>query len=390
MKTHQYKFKIDERNIIKVLIVVLLLTSQLIFAQSPDVLNYQAVIRNASGELMRNATIGMQISILQGATDGTAVYTEQRTLQTNNNGLVTVQIGAATQNSTKTSESNVSTVVNGDFSAIDWGNGPYFIKVETDPAGGSNYTITGISQLLSVPYALHAKDAEKITNLTYPVNEQDAATKLYVDALFDKIRDLENAIIENNMVPEVTDIDGNSYKAVKIGEQIWMAENLKATREKDGSKLFHPTRENGGHSNELDTTKAYYFYDEDTASIYGLLYTFEAAKVVCPKGWHLPTNDDWDKLENFVKNNANGRTVDELLKATSWGGNNAFGFAALPGGARRPDGRFDGERSEGYWWSNAKYDDSKSWYRSLNAGHNLEHNYDSKLSGFSVRCVRDE
>ena len=174
MKTNLFNYKTKALLLTAYVTLVLLLLSQQIVAQSPDVLNYQAVIRNASGELMRNATIGMQISILQGATDGTAVYTEEHTLQTNNNGLVTVQIGAATQNSTKTSESNVSTIVNGDFSAIDWGNGPYFIKVETDPAGGTNYTITGISQLLSVPYALHAKNAAELNGHSASELDQSA------------------------------------------------------------------------------------------------------------------------------------------------------------------------------------------------------------------------
>ncbi|MCZ2444214.1 MAG: DUF1566 domain-containing protein [Flavobacteriales bacterium] len=113
-------------------------------------MSYQAVIRNSSNALVTNQQVGMQISILQGSISGTAVYEETQTPTTNANGLVSVEIGAGT-------------VVSGDFSTIDWANGPYFIKTETDINGGTNYTITGISQLLSVPYALHAKTAESIT-----------------------------------------------------------------------------------------------------------------------------------------------------------------------------------------------------------------------------------
>lgn len=126
----------------------LLMTASM-FAQSPEKMSYQAVIRNASNILVINQTIGMQISILQGSANGTAVYVETQTPVTNANGLVSIEIGNGT-------------VLSGTLSAINWANGPYFIKTETDPTGGTAYSITGTSQLLSVPYALHAKTAEAI------------------------------------------------------------------------------------------------------------------------------------------------------------------------------------------------------------------------------------
>ncbi len=113
-------------------------------------MSYQAVVRDANNDLVTDTQIGMQISILQGAADGTAVYVETQTPTTNANGLVSIEIGGGT-------------VVSGDFTAIDWSAGPYFIKTETDPAGGTSYTITGTSQLLSVPYALYAKKANSFT-----------------------------------------------------------------------------------------------------------------------------------------------------------------------------------------------------------------------------------
>jgi len=119
-------------------------------AQAPEKMSYQAVVRNSSDQLVTNTSVGMQISVLQGSATGTAVYVERPFPTTNANGLVTIEIGTGT-------------VVSGDFATIDWANGPYFIKAETDLNGGSNYTITGTSQLLSVPYALHAKTAESIT-----------------------------------------------------------------------------------------------------------------------------------------------------------------------------------------------------------------------------------
>jgi len=142
------------------LIVALLLTCTFslfpAFGQSPEKMSYQAVIRNSSNQLVTNQAIGMQISILQGSASGTEVYIETHTPTSNANGLVSLEIGTG--------------ATYGNFSEIDWSQGPYFLKVETDIEGGTNYTINGISQLLSVPYALHAKTAESISGT---LNETD-------------------------------------------------------------------------------------------------------------------------------------------------------------------------------------------------------------------------
>jgi hypothetical protein len=115
-------------------------------AQAPNKMSYQAVIRNSSNILITNQTVGIRISILQGSANGTAIYVETQTPATNANGLVSIEIGGGT-------------VVSGNFSTIDWANGPFFIKTETDPLGGTNYIISGTSQFLSVPYALYAETA---------------------------------------------------------------------------------------------------------------------------------------------------------------------------------------------------------------------------------------
>ncbi len=116
------------------------------FAQAPEKMSYQAVVRNNNNVLVSNHAVGMRISILQGSATGTAVYTETQTPTTNANGLIAIEIGTGT-------------VVTGSFTNIDWANGPYFVKTETDPNGGTNYTLTASNQLLSVPYALYAKTA---------------------------------------------------------------------------------------------------------------------------------------------------------------------------------------------------------------------------------------
>jgi hypothetical protein len=121
-----------------------------VFAQAPNKMSYQAIIRNNSNALVTNSAVGMRISILQTSPSGTTVYVETQTPTTNVNGLASLEIGGGT-------------VVSGNFSTINWANGPYFIKTETDPNGGTSYNITGTSQLLSVPYALYSKSTGDTT-----------------------------------------------------------------------------------------------------------------------------------------------------------------------------------------------------------------------------------
>lgn len=122
------------------LLAVVLMTAS-IWAQAPQKMSYQAVIRGGNNLLVQSTQVGMQISILQGSSTGTAAYVETQSPTTNVNGLVSLEIGTGT-------------VVTGTFAGIDWSLGPYFIKTETDPLGGTNYTIAGTTELLSVPYAL--------------------------------------------------------------------------------------------------------------------------------------------------------------------------------------------------------------------------------------------
>jgi hypothetical protein len=126
--------------------IILFTCTVTIYAQAPNKFSYQAVVRNASNTIVANSNVGLRISILQTSASGTAVYVETQTATTNINGLVGIIIGNGT-------------VVSGNLSTINWSNGIYFIKTETDPTGGTNYTITGTTQLLSVPYAINAATA---------------------------------------------------------------------------------------------------------------------------------------------------------------------------------------------------------------------------------------
>ena len=131
-----------------VLLTAVVFLPQLASAQSPQKMSYQAVIRNAGNNLVTNHEVGMRVSILQGTETGAVVFKEiyNPNPQTNTNGLVSIEIGSGL-------------ALIGTFAGINWANGPYFIKTETDPNGGTTYSITGTSQILSVPYALYAESA---------------------------------------------------------------------------------------------------------------------------------------------------------------------------------------------------------------------------------------
>ncbi len=124
-------------------LLVFLIGSYVAFAQTPEKMSYQAIVRDASNTLLVDKLVGIQVSILQNSETGSEVYVETHSVVTNMNGLVALEIGTG--------------VTSYDFSSIDWTNGPYFVKVETDPNGADNYSISGVSQLMSVPFALYAK-----------------------------------------------------------------------------------------------------------------------------------------------------------------------------------------------------------------------------------------
>ncbi len=152
------------------ILVSTVLLSLSALAQAPEKLSYQAVIRNSNNTLVVSSPIGVRVSILQGSINGTAVYSETQNPSTNANGLVTLQIGSGT-------------VVSGSLGTIDWSNGPFFVKTETDPTGATNYTISGTSELLSVPYAFYAKNTDpSITNSISADLAQEISDRTDADA----------------------------------------------------------------------------------------------------------------------------------------------------------------------------------------------------------------
>jgi len=427
-------------------IITTIFLSVSVFAQFPNKMSYQCIVRNSGGVLVTNQGVGIKINILQGTTDGAVVYQEtyNPNPQTNTNGLMSIEIGGGL-------------AITGTFSGIDWASGPYFLKTETDPTGGTNYTIVGTSQLLSVPYAMYSKtsgngfsgnyndltnkptlfdgtwanisgkpttivgygitdavnttnnqtiagnktftgtvnaSSQNITNVANPVSDQDAATKGYVDVLKTQITMLKNTLKAGGIV---TDYDGNPYNTVVIGTQTWMAENLKVTHLNDGTIIsLNVANPFGG------TGSALYCWlnnDEGNKDIYGALYDWYTVNTgkLCPSGWHVPSETEWNTIASFLGSNVAGDKLKEAgtvhWASPNTGATNETGFTALPGGMRvggEPVLFHGNPGSSGYWWGTTHWVfalQSNSDGSSVVMAETLMDWYGA--IGLSVRCVKD-
>ncbi len=487
--------------------IILLMLSATVFAQAPQSFKYQAVARDASGEIIADQAVSFQISILQGSETGTPVYTETHADSTNQFGLITLEIGTGTTTD--------------DFSGIDWSNDAYFIKVEMDASGGTSYTLMGTSQLLSVPYALHARIVENVNVPIYTTTEIIALTPEEGNVVYNNTESLYQiyngiswvslpascwpqptianagddqyytdttttatlsantpepihgtgiwsiisgeggsfvdtnnpntsfngqlhteytlrwtisttcdtsydyviiSFLQNGPGEILNDVDGNTYKTIWIGKQVWMAENLKSIHFADGTPLVSGTGV-GDISGDY-TTKYYFWYNDDSATYsetYGALYTWAAAmngeassdenpsgvQGVCPDNWHVPSDAEWKQLEMYLgmsqaeTDETGYRGTDEggKLKETGithWespnvGATNEYGFTALPGGQRNGIGNFGYIGNYGFWLSSTKYNTNWTCYREMGYSHSdVERSGTDKWAGYSVRCIKDE
>ena len=208
------------------------------------------------------------------------------------------------------------------------------------------------------------------------------------------------------IIPEitVTDIDGNVYETVQIGEQVWMAENLKVTRYQNGDEIS-----SGDSDSEWInlSTGAYAVYDdnESSADTYGYLYNWYAIDLetgVCPEEWHIPTDGEYTELTNYLggSNEAGGKmkecTEGSCPESEYWyspndGATNESGFTGLPSGYRSGSNGYCSHMGYyGYFWSSTEYDFNSAWSRELgccNSGVGRYNGY--KNYGFSVRCIKD-
>jgi hypothetical protein len=345
------------KKLFKLIIITLanyLITTSVI-AQAPQKMSYQAVIRNSSDALITNTQVGMQISILKGSASGTVVYAETQTPTTNANGLVSIEIGAGTAQS-------------GNFASIDWASGPYFIKTETDPdgsTGGIIYTITGTSQLLSVPYALHAKTAETVTGKiteTDPVYGVSIASGITASDTTnwnnkqDKFIHYVGELYGGGVVFWVDHTGNHGLICSMIDNStgiIWTTAAYQSSTVPGGALSDWDGQANTTaivNQAGAGTTYAAGLCDAYTNSDYGTgVYS----------DWYLPAREELNHLWN---------NIYQVQKALDSDGNPATT-----------------EVAKIYYWSSSEYTNNTAWYFVFDFGYTYDY---SKSSKSSVRAVR--
>ncbi len=215
-----------------------------------------------------------------------------------------------------------------------------------------------------------------------------------------------------NVMDTVTDIDGNVYHTVTIGTQTWMVENLKTTRYRNGDLIGTTNPATLDIRNENSPKYQWIFENNQSdLAVYGRLYTWYAvtdSRNIAPNGWHVPTDDEWTTLINFLGGDslAGGKLKEAGIthwKSPNTGATNESGFTALPGGCRPENGVFDGggvylgdNHHYGGWWSSSEKNSSVAWNRYLSYNDaaiqpfDNTYGYDGKKWGFSVRCIKDD
>ncbi len=342
-----------------------------LMAQAPQSFKYQAVARNSEGAVLTNANIGLQMDIRQGSINGNTVYSETFSTTSNSAGIFNVNIGQGTP-------------VSGNFADIDWGAGSYFLNVAMDVNGGTNYMDMGTTQLLSVPYSLY-------TGSIYVNYSNDT---LYIGDQYVIISGGGGGGGSNT----VTDYDGNIYQTVTIGNQTWLKENLRSLHYDDGTPI-----------------DSVWVYDdnESNASIWGRLYSWDAAmhgaassngnpsgvQGVCPDGWHMPSNAEFEQLMDFVGGTSVGgcalKAADDSYWTTPNDNNNSSGFSARGAGLRSgPGGQYSELKNIARFWSTTEDGNNSSLANHMNLMYQycmvqISSIIGTKNTGYSIRCVKD-
>ena len=403
-------------------------------AQAPEGFNYQATVRNSSGDLIVNTNVYFKFNVIQGSLTAVPIFTETHYVPTDDLGQVNLVIGQGTANT-------------GVFSELDWSLGSYYLGIELDTDTGNNYEAMGTTQLLSVPYALYAANSgnatpttpnleavlaqnnsansQQIKDLQDPTEAQDAVTKNYiyskeeVDELISAFEDRINLLENVGGIGSVTDQDGNTYDYLTYGAQKWTVENAEMVTYRDGTPIPEVT---GATEWSNLTTGAWAYYDNDSSkhrlyNWYAVMGIHDAAslsdatlrKAFAPEGWHVPSDAEWTTLEEYLI--VNGYNYDQtttgnklgkaMASTTGWTSttqlgapandqstNNSSGFNGFPEGYRGDDtGSFGGYGSITCFWSSTKSRSNLVWNRYLLSSlYRFEFAYMD--DGFSVRFVK--
>jgi len=215
-------------------------------------------------------------------------------------------------------------------------------------------------------------------------------TRLTISAILLLCIGLSEAIAQT-----VIDIDGNVYKTVTIGKQVWMKENLKVTKYRNGD-LIGTTKPATLDINAENTPKYQWAYEGNDSNVatYGRLYTWYAIidnRKVCPIGWHVPSETEWTTLFDFL---GEPSSVGEKLREKGtlhWKSpdeevTNQTGFSALPAGSRWSNGKFAQMGECTHWWTATEYNPDNAWRRLL---FQIETGWSSKKVGWPLRCIKD-
>jgi uncharacterized protein (TIGR02145 family) len=371
-------------------------------AQAPEKMSYQAVIRDAGNNLVSNQTVGMQISILQGSQEGTEVYIETQTPSTNANGLISIEIGTGT-------------VVSGTFAEIDWENGPFFIKTETDPAGGTDYSIKGTSQLLSVPYAMYANKAGNVPDVSGFITEEadpsvPAGTQVGQMQYWDGAQWITVAagsegqiLVFTNGLPTWKSMAGVATKGPKdifspSTGKIWMDRNLGASQVATSSTdldaygdLYQWGRAADGHqrrnsdiTSELSSsstpghsqfiTPITHPYDWMEFQLDYMWQGESGINNPCPEGYRLPSIAEWEAEERGWSSQDTEGAFESPLKLT------------LGGYRISSTGQINREGEDGYYWS-SDISGNQASGKQLHIQFNKITTF--RASGYSVRCIKE-
>jgi uncharacterized protein (TIGR02145 family) len=206
------------------------------------------------------------------------------------------------------------------------------------------------------------------------------------------------------VIDDVTDFDGNTYQTIVLGEQIWMAENLRVTHYRDGDEIPTGFTESGWNHLDESEMGAYAEYADDTENgeLYGYLYNWYAVndlRELCPEAYHVPTDAEWTQFENFLGINEGGKlkslgTIengDGLWYSPNTGATNETGFSALPGGYRYGiNSNYLDMGYYGYFWSSTATYSDRAWRRLLNFDHSQVGRHNTSMrNGYSIRCIAD-
>ena len=196
---------------------------------------------------------------------------------------------------------------------------------------------------------------------------------------------------------QLTDVDGNTYNVVTIGDQVWMKENLKVTKYKDATDI--PLVTDGDTWFQTDDP-GYSWYENDEATYaetYGAMYNWYTVSTgkLCPEGWHVPTDEEWTTLTDYL--GGEGVAGGKLKEAgtSHWespntDATNETGFTALPGGYRSNGGQFYALESQGNWWTSSEDDNVYVWGRRMDHSDAIvDRGHSNKNFGKSVRCIKD-